>query len=354
MKSINKTFFPALTGYRAIAAWIIFIYHFFPFNNPKIPDFIKNVIGEFHIGVDMFFVLSGFLITYRYIDENPINIKKYLINRIARIYPMYLLVTILVFINFYLLNRSWNIEKTKELLLSITMTKALFENYFFAGIAQGWTLTLEELFYFTAPFYLMMINKSRKFLLVLPVIIFIFGLSLKIIFSGNFGGFLQINIANYIFEFFAGIGLALIIKQKYYEKINFRFFTFWGVGIILFYLMTRNYIAQYINFKNDFARAIELGLISSLGIVPLLYGLIFEKTFIQKILSSKLMVLLGKSSYIFYLIHKGFISIYFNDYISNNKLLLFLFLNILSILMFHYLEEPFNLYIRKKYSPKSD
>ena len=76
MKSINKTFFPALTGYRAIAAWIIFIYHFFPFNNPKIPDFIKNVIGEFHIGVDMFFVLSGFLITYRYIDENPINIKK--------------------------------------------------------------------------------------------------------------------------------------------------------------------------------------------------------------------------------------------------------------------------------------
>ena len=184
--------------------------------------------------------------------------------------------------------------------------------------------------------------------------IFIFGLSLKIIFSGNFGGFLQINIANYIFEFFAGIGLALIIKQKYYEKTNFRFFTFWGVGIILFYLMTRNYIAQYINFKNDFARAIELGLISSLGIVPLLYGLIFENTFIQKILSSKLMVLLGKSSYIFYLIHKGFISIYFNDYISNNKLLLFLFLNILSILMFHYLEEPFNLYIRKKYSPKSD
>jgi peptidoglycan/LPS O-acetylase OafA/YrhL len=54
VKSINKTFFPALTGYRAIAAWIIFIYHFFPFNNPKIPDFIKNVIGEFHIGVDMF------------------------------------------------------------------------------------------------------------------------------------------------------------------------------------------------------------------------------------------------------------------------------------------------------------
>ena len=44
---------------------------------------------------------------------------------------MYLLITILVFINFYLLNRSWNIEKTKELLLALPyMTKALFRIIF--------------------------------------------------------------------------------------------------------------------------------------------------------------------------------------------------------------------------------
>ena len=93
MKLNNKIFFPALTGYRAIAAWMVFVYHFFPFKNPNIPDFVKDIAGQLHMGVDMFFVLSGFLITYRYFDENPINFKKYMVNRIARIYPMYFLFT---------------------------------------------------------------------------------------------------------------------------------------------------------------------------------------------------------------------------------------------------------------------
>ena len=34
-KTSKKLFFPALTGFRAIAAWVIFIYHFFPFKNPN-------------------------------------------------------------------------------------------------------------------------------------------------------------------------------------------------------------------------------------------------------------------------------------------------------------------------------
>lgn len=353
MKLNDKMFFPALTGYRAIAAWLIFEYHFFPFNNNKIPEIFKNFVGEFHIGVDMFFVLSGFLITYRYFGDKPINFKKYLVNRFARIYPMYFLVTILVFVNFYFKNNYWDGEKTKEFLLSITLTKALFENYFLAGIPQGWTLTLEELFYFAAPFYFIFIKKDRKFLLILPIIVFFIGFLLKTFANGNFWGFMQINIANYIFEFFAGIALALIVKKKYFEKINFKHFTYSGIAVILIYLFIRHFIAGFIDFQNDFAKATELLSLSIFGIAPLLYGLIFEKTIIQKILSTDIMVLLGKSSYLFYLIHKGFISILFDEYISDNKVLLFIFLNILSILMYKYLEEPINNFIRKKFTPKS-
>lgn len=349
----NKIFFPALTGYRAIAAWLVFIYHFFPFKNPLIPDFFKNIIGEFHMGVDMFFVLSGFLITYRYFDENPINFKKYMVNRVARIYPMYFLITLLVFANFYLVNQYWNAEKTKEFLLSITMTKALFEDYFLAGIPQGWTLTLEELFYITAPLYFIFIKKNKIFLFILPVIVFLFGFTLKTFADGAFWNFMQINISNYIFQFFVGITLALLVKNKIIEKIKFNYFTFLGIIFIIFYLTSRAHISQFIDLKNDLARATELLIIALLGIAPLLYGLIFEKTFIQKIISSKLMVLLGKSSYVFYLIHKGFIPMLFNDYISENKILLFIFLNGLSIVMFHYLEEPINNYIRRKFATKS-
>lgn len=145
----TKQFFPTLTGFRAVAAWIIFIYHFFPFKNINhpYPKWIADFVWEFHIGVDIFFVLSGFLTTYRYFDNQPIHFKKYMVNRIARIYPIYFLLTFTVFLVGFSSTGVWNWEKTIEAILSFTVTKALFSDYIFAKIPQDWTLTLEEIFY---------------------------------------------------------------------------------------------------------------------------------------------------------------------------------------------------------------
>lgn len=347
----QKIFFPALTGYRAIAAWMIFVYHFLPFNSPKYPLWIKNIVSEFHIGVDMFFVLSGFLITYRYFEENPINFKKYLVNRVARIYPMYFLLTAAVFGVWYFQNGYWDNDKTVEMVFSFTMTKALFAKYFFAGIPQGWTLTLEELFYFTAPFYFIMIRKKIWWLVILPVAIFIFGSVLKESVNNLFenSGFLQYNISFFIIEFFAGIGLAVFMKHYAY-KIRKIKFTYLGLGVIILYLLLMHFLRGVFDLKSDTGTFISMAFLSVLGIAPLLYGLIFEKTIIQNILGSKPMVLLGKSSYIFYLIHKGFMPIFIDDYISDNKLVNFILLNIIAIILFHFLEEPLNKWIRRKFT----
>ena len=348
---ITKSFFPALTGYRAIAAWMIFVYHFMPFQNPKYPLWIKDIVSEFHIGVDMFFVLSGFLITYRYFDDYPIHFKKYLVNRIARIYPMYFLITTAVFTVWFFQNGQWNGEKTIELVLSFTMTKALFTNYIYAGIPQGWTLTLEELFYFTAPIYFILIRRKYWCLFVLPIAIFLFGTLLKnsIPNPDKLGGFMQYNISFFIIEFFAGIGLAIFMKRFTFKirKINF---TYLGLFTVILYLISMHSLREIFDLKSDLGTFISMGFLSILGIAPLLYGLIFEKTWLQKFLGSRLMVLLGKSSYIFYLIHKGFTPIFINDYISDNKLIIFILLNVISILLFHLLEEPINKWIRKKFT----
>lgn len=352
MLKTDKQFFPALTGYRAIAAWMIFVYHFMPFNSNKYPLFAKQVVSHFHLGVDMFFVLSGFLITYRYFNDYPIHFKKYMVNRFARIYPMYFLITAAVFIVWILQNNTWNIEKTVEVVLSFTMTKALFTKYILVGIPQGWTLTLEEMFYFTAPFYFILIRKNLKWIFALPFIIFLFGVALKYI-SGvpqNTSGFLQNNIYVYIFEFFSGIGLGYILLNFKTLKPGSKIFTYGGLFLILVYLFGKSYVEHLINFKSDLGRAAEIIFISFLGIAPLVWGLITEKTLIQKILSTPAMVLLGKSSYIFYLIHKGFIPVFINDHITDNKLLIFIILNLLSISMFRFLEEPLNHFIRKKFA----
>ena len=349
-----KLFFPALTGLRAIAAWMIFIYHFFPFNNPsKYPSILYHFIEEFHIGVDIFFVLSGFLITYRYFDQDPIDFKKYMMNRVARIYPMYFLITIAVFLVYFIQNNSWDSNKTLELFLSLTMSKALFMDFILGGIPQGWTLTLEEMFYFTAPFYFILIKKNKNYLWLLLFAVFGVYALLKYLFNfeGNRYGFLQTNIHTYVSEFFAGIALAyIIIKNKIKSK---GYWTYFGITIILMYLLTRGYLKDSLNLKQDFNRFIELIILGFVGVAPTIYGLIYEKTIIQNILSHKYMIVLGKSSYIFYLIHKGFIPVFINDYISDNKLLIFVLLNIISILLFNTMEEPLNNYIRKLYNKKN-
>lgn len=351
MSTQEKQFFPALTGYRAIAAWMIFVFHFMPFRNPHYPDFAKRAVSTFHIGVEMFFVLSGFLITYRYFNERPINFKKFMVNRVARIYPMYFLLTALFFVIYYFQSNIWNTEKTIEAILSFTMTKALFSKYYFAGIAQGWTLTLEEMFYITAPFYFILIRKSKWFLLLLPIILLASGNFLKNLTNvpENSWGFLQYDFYFNIFEFFAGITLAYLTLKK---RISFsrNWVTWFGLSIIILFIFGKGYLPH----DTKFSQLAEVIFLSFFGIAPLLWGLIYEKTIIQKILGSRIFVLLGKSSYVFYLIHKGFIPVFMSDYITDNKLVIFVLLNVLSVLMFTYLEEPLNHFIRKKFNPKKN
>jgi len=346
--SAKKQNFPAISGFRNIA-WLIFIYHFIPFDNPKYPEFIKDFVRGFQMSLDMFFILSGFLITYRYFDQKPLNFKKYMVNRVARIYPMYFLITLAVFVVWYLQNGFWNSGKTTEAILSFTMTKALFAKYTLVGIPQGWSLTLEEIFYFSAPLLFILIRKSKIWLVLAPVIIVILGYFLNdLSIKHNFpGGFLQSNFAPYAFDFFTGIGLAIFIRYKPVKPAKFPFVTIFGVLYVVVYFAVKNHLG--IDFKNFFNRSVEIILFGTLGIAPILWGLMNEKSWLQSILSTKPMVLLGKSSYIFYLIHKGFIPIFLHDHITDNFFFIFIILNILSVILFLWIEEPMNHFIRKKF-----
>lgn len=348
MEFKTKSIIPALTGLRAVAAWMIFGLHFFPMKNPAVPEILKKIVSQWHIGVDIFFVLSGFLITYRYFGKK-INIRQYMVNRFSRIYPMYFLITAGVFMNFLIVNRYWDAEKTIEAVLSFTMTKALFEKYLLtAGISQGWTLTLEEMFYFTAPVYFLLIARKKFWLIILPVAIFLFGTFLKHATATpeNTWGFMQENISVYIFEFFAGIFLAIFLRRGHLPTVRFPVFTAVGSLFLIFFPLVFS-----VSFgTNDIRMAAERIALSCMGVAPLLYGLITEKSLLSRFFSTKIMVLLGKSSYVFYLIHKGFIAMLIYDYIAPNVVIIFVILNILSILLFKYIEEPLNHWIRKKYA----
>ena len=95
----KRIFFQNLDGIRFFCFLSVFLCHSFYTENPSIVGsgiyhFIKiTLFGNGNIGVNAFFVLSGFLITYLLIEEKKINGQvsppKFWIRRILRIWPLY-------------------------------------------------------------------------------------------------------------------------------------------------------------------------------------------------------------------------------------------------------------------------
>jgi peptidoglycan/LPS O-acetylase OafA/YrhL len=88
---------PELDGVRAIAVWMVLLTHIlagFP-NAPGaldfIPDPVRQVLTHGWLGVDLFFLLSGFLITGILMDskERPNYFRNFYMRRVLRIMPLY-------------------------------------------------------------------------------------------------------------------------------------------------------------------------------------------------------------------------------------------------------------------------
>jgi peptidoglycan/LPS O-acetylase OafA/YrhL len=354
----NDRYFRPLTGVRAIAAYMVYLHHLNPLPKEYKNQFIYNFLQELHIGVTLFFVLSGFLIAYRYSEKINFSFRKYLVNRVARIYPMYFILTTLTFIVLAQKNSGINFQFLILYILNIGFIRGFFESFKFSGIAQGWSLTVEETFYFLAPVLFFFINKSKRYLFILPVVFICSGIGLVLIFSRiNFYGFFSSFefLFNYTFfgrclEFFIGITLALVYKNQFAKK-KVKHCTLFGlIGIIVSIVLIAYLKGDYdYGIRHPIGKIINTLILPILGIAPFYYGLLNEDTIFSKILGSNLFVLLGKSSYIFYLIHIGIFSTFLHQY-TKNYLFIFIAINSLSILLFKFIEEPLNNYIRKKFA----
>ncbi len=166
----STVFFPNLNGLRFVAASLVMIGHtqdwksFYGLNSvASVPFFSK--IGS--LGVTLFFVLSGFLITYLLLAEKStygtINIKKFYLRRVLRIWPLYYLILIIgLFIlskvAFFVLpgapkslQEHYHLQILLFLILpNISQVAFTFVPY----VAQTWSIGVEEQFYFIWPIIL--------------------------------------------------------------------------------------------------------------------------------------------------------------------------------------------------------
>lgn len=353
----SKAYFPALTGIRAVAAYMVFLQHYFNHGTSfiqSIPLVILNFFTEFHIGVTIFFMLSGFLIGYRYKNSITYNWSQYLLNRFARIYPVFFLLTTITFLYYTFFPYDQFDSSLKVYLMNITFVKPLFDEFKFTGIAQSWSLTVEEMFYLCAPVMILLLKRTWRMIIIIPVILCLIGIIIYYL-NITFGSYQLLGDLDLIFsytffgrafEFTLGVFIAIYLEKITVKKVNLTYIGIFGILLSTYALMTVTSYYQIISVRHTYGQLISNIILPIVGIGPLLIGLITEQTIISKILSSKLFSILGKSSYVFYLIHMGVIYALI-DSLTNSMIITFLTLIILSIIIFRFIEEPLNKFFRQ-------
>ena len=205
---------------RAVAAIATVAYHTIGISynyGYDYPNFF-NVKQWGGYGVDLFFVISGYVIVYSQ-DKSNKNISLFLKNRFLRIIPTYYFLTTfyIFFIVFFpnLFKSSSNFELNSTILESYLFYSTWFEN--FPLLKVGWSIEYEIYFYLIFSISILLKNFVKEYYFTLIIVIILF---------------LIFDLQLFVLEFCLGI-LIHIIRKKYKVNKNISSLLFF-LGIIIF------------------------------------------------------------------------------------------------------------------------
>ncbi|WP_405330862.1 acyltransferase family protein [Leeuwenhoekiella sp. LLG6367-2.1] len=372
----KKFFFKGLNELRALAACFVIFHHIelFKFREGISSIYNLNYFTYFidHLGkngVYLFFVLSGFLITFLLLQEkskyDTILLKKFFFRRMFRIWPLYYLIIFVSFVIIPLITKEFNIfENTQSYYLKITnpynysfssvIYYVLFlpniALYYFkiylVGASQSWSVGVEEQFYVIWPFILLLFS-SKKSIYVFISIAFLFITTT----------YLHIPYISLItklipFEYMAIGGIGGYLYYYYSEKIKFY------TQSKYFYLLNLLLIFLFLFFK------LFPGYLQNIGLSILFLTLILItiNDTNKLVFRNDYFSFLGKISYGIYMYHPFIMFLVFPvliEYIDPNKsiiwfnILIYIFIFGLSFgishISYNYFESFFIKFKNKKF-----
>lgn len=333
---------------RGIAALLVVFFH--ATSNAKVilnKNFCFNFFSFGNAGVDIFFVLSGFIITYTSYNaiKKQVNFLPFLRRRFVRIFPTYWIIISLfllvqiIFPAYYKTHYHFtalNFFSTYFLLPGHTMINGV-----------SWTLSFEIFFYLLFSFAFLISNKKVLFFLavIFSLIIILFS-----VFNpqpaNQYLGFIlfPMNI-----EFFMGIAAAIIVRHitmKYYVSLIV-------LGTLLFLISGIFTDNNYYLLPDPLNRVILFGIPSFLIIIG-----VVKCELVKKIKTHNFFLYLGEASYSLYLIHLPVIVAFYRIIskagIQNNSLFHFLVFFVIgliclfSILFYHLVEKHIIIALNQK------
>ena len=296
------------------------------------------------IGVDIFFVISGYVITSRiyneYLEFKEFNFLKFYKKRIYRIYPVLFSIFSLTLI-FIVLFQPLDLflENLKVYFFTIFgisnlyylfSTKDYFDTIFLDPYAHSWSLGVEEQFYLVFPILFIIILKYIKKVnlnIVLISLVIIIGIIFTYIFSNDSETIFYSPLFRF-WQFLLG-SLIFLISTKIDRK-NLLISILIFLSLIIFII------------KGETFNGVTLTLISS--ILASLFILFYEDNKYGKLFfENNFLIFMGNISYSFYLWHLPiiyFYNLYFEDTFFKVPLLFFIILALSSLSFFH-IEERF-------------
>lgn len=173
-----------LDGFRGVAILLVLCTHMAlpQLNGGFYTKFLFNPLKTGWIGVDMFFVLSGFLITsilWKNKEQSTGSyFKGFYGKRLVRIFPLYYLILILIFFVFSRMGEIGEVWREKITIIPTWHYFLHFQNFSIAKINQWpgpvgitWSLAVEEHFYFVWPVLVFLLNKKQLNYLIVAILI---------------------------------------------------------------------------------------------------------------------------------------------------------------------------------------
>lgn len=344
---MKKPYRHDITGLRAIAVLAVVIFHLFP-----------KVLKGGYLGVDIFFVISGFLITGILLNEdkekNSINLINFYKRRLIRIWPATIVLLILTSLIAYLiisfeLLRPF-VKSVKYSILgsaNIYFYKFLDTSYFAPAtntnlLLHLWSLGVESQFYLFFPFLIILVK--RKYLLYVFILLFLASLITATIISKTNFMFSYYMLPTRAFALLIGsLGAYISIYHSNLLKI----FNHKIINNIIALVSIITIIVAYIFVGEKFKLPNNYTLLAIIPTIALILGGCRgnQSSLIHWFLENKIFIYVGLWSFSIYLYHWVLIALCYNIYNGQISLLVATIIFILSIILgalsYYLVERPF-------------
>ncbi|WED20618.1 acyltransferase [Vibrio sp. JC009] len=302
---------PDIDGLRAVAVISVIIFHL-----------DESYLSGGYLGVDIFFVISGYLITgiiYREFIENRFSLSNFYTRRAKRILPPLFSVLLMVMIVGYFVMLPYEYYKVGVSIISVLLfisnvQYSLRIGDYFSGessewpLLHTWSLSVEEQYYFIFPLTLFVLIKffnSRKTVFLFAIALMSFLLAEVLSGNDKFQSISFYLIFTRMGELLIGSVLAVLAQDNKIKPITSSFISVLSLVIIGLMLITINETYT------------TPGLLSLLLCVCVVIIINSHNTLVNKWLSNRVMVSIGLVSYSLYLYHWPIMAYY--RYLYNLK-----------------------------------